>query len=192
MAVGKFLLFLGVVAIALGAAGAPPKAAEAAHETDCFGSPGDAVRVLPAPLRKWGYVSCTPFGHMLSSREGWVWAWLDGSGSVAIPSQMVKHNPAELGNASYFVSIEVSGLEPEKLTFAASVFHDGLDMEEHEVKGGYRVNLTSVSGQSATIYFFDFEKFAGGMWCPDDACVPQSRFMIMERDHTADLRAASI
>ncbi len=191
MAVGKFLLFLGVAAITLGAASALPRAAETAEETDCYGSPGAAVRILPAPLRKWGHISCTQFGHMLSSREGWVWAWLDGSGSVAIPSQMVKHNPAELGNDSYFVTIDVSALQPEALTFAASIFHDGLDLNEHEAKG-YRVTLSSVSGQSATIYFLDFGTFVGGMWCPDDACVPQSRFMIMERDHTADLRAASI
>jgi len=191
MAVGKSLLFLGVAALTLGVASAPPRAAQAAEETECHGSPGEAVRILPAPLRKWGHISCTQFGHMLSSREGWVWAWLDGSGSVAIPSQMVKHNPAELGNASHFVTIEVSELQPEALTFAASIFDDGLDLDEHEVKG-YRVNLSSVSGQSATVYFLDFEKFVGGMWCPDDACIPQSRFMIMERDHAADLRAASI
>ena len=191
MAVGKFLLFLGVAAITLGAAGAPSRAAEIAEETECYGSPDQAVRKLPAPLRKWGHISCTQFGDMLSSREGWVWAWLDGSGSVAIPSQMVKHNPEQLGNESYFVTIEVSELQPEELAVTASVFHDGLDLNEPEAKG-YRVNLMSVSGQSATIYFFDFDRFAGGMWCPDGACVPQSRFMIMERDHAADLRAASI
>jgi len=191
MAVGKFVLFLGVAAITLGAASAPPRAAETAEETECYGSPDQAVRRLPAPLRKWGHISCTQFGDMLSSREGWVWAWLDGSGSVAIPSQMVKHNPAQLGNDSYFVTVDVSELQPEELKAATSIFHDGLDMEEREAKG-YRVSLTSVSGQSATLYFFDFDKFAGGMWCPDDACAPQSRFMIMERDRTADLRAASI
>lgn len=190
MAMGRFLLFLGVAAITLGAATAPPRAAEGA-ETDCYGSPGEAVTRLPAPLRKWGHISCTQFGHMLESREGWVWAWLDGSGSVAIPSQMVKHNPAQLGNNSYFVTVDVLELQPDELKVATSVFYDGLDMEEHELKG-YRVSLTSVSGLSATLYFFDFDKFAGGMWCPDDACIPQSRFMIMERDHTADLRAASI
>jgi hypothetical protein len=188
MAVGKFLLFFGVVAIALGVGSTPPRAAD---ETDCYGSPGEAVRILPAPLRKWGHIACTRFGHMLESREGWVWAWLDGSGSVAIPSQMVKHDPMQLGNESYFVTIDVADLEPKALVFALSVFHDALNMDEGQVKG-YRVNLRSVSGDTATIYFLDFEKFVGGMWCPDDACVPQSRFMIMERDHGADLRAASV
>lgn len=190
MAVGKCLLFLSVVAISLGAAGAPG-AAEGTDDTECYGSPSGAVRVLPQPIRKWGHISCTQFGHMLSNRDGWVWAWLDGSGDVAIPSQMVKRNPEQLGNNSYFVTIEVSELKPDELAVPASVFHDGLDLHEAEPKG-YRVNLMSVSGASATIYFFDFDKFAGGMWCPDDACVPQSRFMIMERDHAADLKAASI
>jgi hypothetical protein len=187
MAMGKFLLFLGVVAIASAVGSTPPRAAD---ETDCYGSPNEAVRVLPAPLRKWGHIACTRFGHMLESREGWVWAWLDGSGSVAIPSQMVSSDPAQLGNESYFVTVDVAALEPQALVFALSVFHDAVNMDEGQVKG-YRVNLRSVSGDSVTIYFLDFDKFVGGIWCPDDACVPQSRFMIMERDHNADLRAAS-
>jgi hypothetical protein len=188
MAMGKCLLFLGVVAIALGFGSASPSAAD---ETDCTGSPSEAVRILPVPLRKWGHISCTQFGHMLASREGWVWAWLDGSGFVAIPSQMVRRDPAQLGNESYFVTIAVADLEPQEMMFALSVFHDGLDLNEGQAKG-YRVTLTSVNGRSTMVYFLDFEKFVGGIWCPDDACVPTSRFMIMEKDHTADLRAASI
>jgi hypothetical protein len=189
MPLGKVLVFLSVVATALSFGNTQPRAA--ADEFDCHGSPSQAVRVLPAPLRKWGYIHCTQFGHMLESRDGWVWAWLDGSGEVAIPSQMVKRNPVELGNESYFVTIEVSDLNAEKLVFALSLFNDGLNITEGEVKG-YRVQLTSVSGRSTTIYFLDFATFAGGIWCPDDGCVPQSRFMIMEKDHAAQLKAASV
>jgi hypothetical protein len=190
MALGKVLVFLSVVATALSLGSAQPRAAD--DQVDCNGTPNTAVRVLPAPLRKWGHINCTQFGHMLESRDGWVWAWLDGSGEVAIPSQMVKRDPVELGNDSYFVTIEIAELEPEKLLFAVSLFNDGLNItEEGEVKG-YRATLTSVSGRSTTIYFLDFATFAGGIWCPDDGCVAQSRFMIMEKDHAAELRAASV
>lgn len=187
MVVRKLALFLSALVIAVGFGGSSPTAAD---ETDCYGSPSDAVTVLPAPLRKWGHIVCTRFGHMLESREGWVWAWLDGSGAVAIPSQMVRRNPRELGNDSYFVTVDIADLEPEALVFALSMFHDALNMDEGQVKG-YRVTLKSVSGRAATVYFLDFEKFAGGMLCPEDACVPQTQFMIMERDHAADERAAS-
>ena len=190
MALGKVFVFLSVVATALSLGSAQPRAAD--DQADCNGTPSTAVRVLPAPLRKWGYIHCTQFGHMLESRDGWVWAWLDGSGEVAIPSQMVKRDPVELGNDSYFVTIEIAELEPEKLLFAVSLFNDGLNItEEGEIKG-YRAQLTSVSGRSTTIYFLDFATFAGGIWCPDDGCVAQSRFMIMEKDHSAELRAASV
>lgn len=187
MALGKVLVFLSVMATVLSVGSTQPKAAA----DECYGSSSQAVKVLPAPLRKWGFITCTQFGDMLESRDGWVWAWLDGSGEVAIPSQMVKENPAELGNESYFVTIDVSDLNPEKLVFAFALFADGLNISEAEIKG-YRVQLTSVSGNSTTIYFLDFGTFAGGIWCPDDGCVPQSRFMIMEKDHAADLRAASV
>ena len=188
MAKGKFLFFLGVVAISLGLGSTPPRAAE---EVDCSGSPSQAVRTLPAPLHKWGHIFCTELGHMLASREGWVWAWLDGSGNVAIPSQMVKKDPAQLGNDSYFVTIEVADVEAEELISVLAMFSNGLDINEGHVKG-YRVQLTSVSGRSTSFYFLDFDTFAGGIWCPEGACLPDWRFMIMERDHQAELRAASI
>ena len=187
MALGKVLVFLSVVATALSLGSTQPRAAA----EDCYGSPSEAIQVLPVPLHKWGYINCTQFGHMLESRDGWVWAWLDGSGEVAIPSQMVRKDPVELGNESYFVTIDVSDLNPEKLVFAFAVFADGLNITEGELRG-YRVHLTSVSGRSTTIYFLDFGTFAGGIYCPDDGCVPQSRFMIMEKDHAAELRAASV
>jgi hypothetical protein len=185
---GKYLLFLGCAALSLVLGSPSPGAAE---EVDCAGSPSQAIRILPAPLRKWGHIFCTDLGHTLASREGWVWAWLDGTGSVAIPSQMVRRNPAQLGNESYFVNIEVSDLEGEGLLGALSIFNNGLDINQGEVHG-YRVDLTSVSGRSTTFYFLEFDTFAGGIWCPEGSCLPQWRFMIMERDHKADQRAGSI
>jgi hypothetical protein len=188
MGMRKLLLLLGVLAVSAGLGSTPPRAAE---EVDCSGSPTQAVRALPAPLRKWGHVFCTEFGHMLASREGWVWAWLDGSGNVAIPSQMVRRNPVHLGNKSYFVTIEVTDVEAEELLFVLSMFNDGLGITEGQAKG-YKVNLTSVSGRSTTYYFLDFETFAGGIWCPEGGCLPDWRFMIMERDHRAEQIAGSV
>ncbi len=69
-----------------------------ALDNDCEGTPPNAVMTLPAPLSKWGRVSCTPFGHILTSHEGWVWVLPDGASSVLIPSQLGVQSPRPLGN----------------------------------------------------------------------------------------------
>ena len=75
---------------------------------DCAGSPPEAVMTLPAPLNKWGQITCTPYGHVLAPTGNWTWIWPDGSGTVFIPSQLVMSNPQLLGNRSYFTGIEVT------------------------------------------------------------------------------------
>lgn len=174
MAKGKAVFFLCASTLATLSAGTAPRAAT---ETDCTDSPLEAVMTLPSPIRKWGQVSCTPAGHMVTSRGGWVWAWLEGAHTVRIPAQMT---PTDRDNDSYFTKIERSELSEEELSNSLAIFHDGLDFEAAEVHG-YRVDLTSVSGYSTAVYFFDFGSFAGGMWCPDGSCIPGSRFMIMQK-----------
>jgi len=176
---GKFALFLCSLAIALGTGGAAPKAAD--DENDCTGTPLEAVVTLPAPLRKWGQIECTPYGHILVGRDGWVWARLDGGSQAFVPSQMVERDPAPLGNTSYFTALDVAPLNDDATEGALRLFEAGLDMSEKA--SGYRLDATSVSGQRVTLYFFDFGSFAGGMWCPDGECFADTRFMIMAKEH---------
>jgi len=177
---GKFTLFFCALAIGIGFSGATPKAA-ADDENDCRGTPSEAIVTLPAPLRKWGQIECTPYGHILVGRDGWVWAQLDGGSKVFVPSQMVDRDPELLGNTSYFTAIEVSQLDNEITEGALRLFEAGLDMSEKAE--GYRLDATSVSGSKLTLYFFDFGSFAGGMWCPDGECFADTRFMIMASPH---------
>jgi hypothetical protein len=188
MTKGRFALFLCALVIASGFGGTSPKAAA---EDDCTGSPFDAVTSIPSPLRKWAHIDCTPFGHVLASRDGWTWAWLDGSGTVFVPSQMVEKDPDRLGNESYFTRIKVSELDAEESAGALEYFQDALEATE-AMPHGYRAALTSVSGMNMTLYFFDFGDFAWGLWCPDDDCLPDSRFVVMQKDQKALLRKASI
>jgi hypothetical protein len=148
---------------------------------ECKGSPMEAVMMLPTPLRRWGQINCTPFGHTLASRDGWVWASLDDASKVRIPSQVSRGKMAEIGNESYFTAIHETPVEGEDRANAAQLFEDGLNLQG-DASNVYRVDLTSVSGRSMTLLFFDFGAFAGGMWCPDDGCVQESRFLIMQQD----------
>ena len=188
MTKGKFSISLCTLAIAVGFGGASPKAAD---EDDCRSSPLDAVMMLPSPLRKWGQIACTPFGHVVGSRDGWVWASLEDAKRVLIPSQIAGHKPEPIGNESYFTAIHASEIQPDEFGFALAIFEDGLDLKEASQKV-YRAELTSVSGRINTIYFFDFGSFAGGMWCPDDDCIPESRFLIMEQEHKTNPQSPSI
>ena len=146
MTKGKLSLFLCALVIATGFGGTSPKAAS---DDDCTGTPLEAVTTIPSPLRKWAHIDCTPFGHVLASRDGWMWAWLDDSGTVFVPSQMVQKDPARLGNESYFTAIKVSELDAVESDDALQYFHDALEGAE-ALPLGYRVALTSVSGMSMT------------------------------------------
>ncbi len=185
----KLSLAVLLCALALGVAMGvnTPKASEAGDR--CKDLSRDAITTLPAPLRKWGKIECTPLGQALMSRKNWIWALIDGSGIVFVPSQMGS-NPVA-GEDSYFTSIVVRDLTREEFTSAFQLFGDSLHLDE-EAAHGYRAEFTSISGTSTTVYFFDFLTFAGGIWCPHDTCVPGSRFVIVETGDSTNARSASI
>jgi len=189
MARGKFPILLCTLAVAVGCGMTVSRADDLGEE--CKGTPLDAVMMLPSPLRKWGQINCTPYGHALVSRDGWVWASLDDAKKVRIPSQIARGKLAEIGNASYFTSIHESQVDGDDRTNATEVLEDGLTLKG-DASNVYRVDLTSISGRTVTVYFFDFGTFAAGMWCPKDGCVPESRFLIMQQDDAHKPRSPSV
>ncbi len=175
---GKAAIFLAGLIGAM-ALGTPTVKADDREE--CSGTPFDAVMRLPPAIGKWGQVACTPFGHVLESRDGWVWAAVDSGSDVLISSQIASRTARRLGNESYFTAIRATQLSPREAAAAASLFNEGLTFEETG-STGYRVDLTTASGATNTLYFFDFGTFAGAMACPGDECDPETRFLIMERE----------
>jgi hypothetical protein len=161
-------------------AGFDSVASRAASVIDCTGSPSQAVMILPEPLSKWGEITCTAYGHVLQGRGNWVWIWPDGSGTVFIPSQLVMSNPEMLGNRSYFTRIEIRRVRGLELDQAYSTFREGMDGKETP-PDVYRADLTSVSGRVMGVYFFDYDSYAWGMSCPDNNCVQDSRFIMLDR-----------
>lgn len=89
---------------------------------DCVGTPKEAVTELPSPLDNWGQIVCTPYGHIISNKQGYVWSNIGSYSPVMIPSQMVRTNPKNVGNNSYFTSIEMNLLQGEEAASSIELF----------------------------------------------------------------------
>jgi hypothetical protein len=180
---------LCALTITAGFAWVAPAAAVEGH--DCTGSPADAVMNLPLPLSKWGHIACTPYGHMLTSRDGWVWVMPNALEPVLVPSQAPDRQPELLGNASYFTRIDVAKVRGEEFDDVYKTFHVGFD--ENEVKpDAYRADIATAAGKSIRMYFFDYDTYAWGMSCPDNKCETDSRFMILDKNTRPKARAPAI
>lgn len=151
--------------------------AQAQSGSDCAGSPPDAVTTLPSPLSSWGQVVCTPYGHIITNQEGWIWSNPGSYSPVMIPAQMVQTNPEPLGNSSYFTRISFTPVEGKEYATAHEAINKGFDEEEMMPKG-YRLDVTSVSGKSLKLYFFEAGDSIWGIWCRED-CDTGSRFMLL-------------
>lgn len=155
-----------------------------AHAGDCSGTPPDAVMTLPQPLSKWGTLVCTPYGHIISNHEGWIWSNEGAYSPVFIPSQMMRDNPLPVGNKSYFTRINLVKVDGPEFQTAYSAFH-GNFAPDKTLPTGYRLDLESVSGRTLKLYFFDYETHAWGIWCTTGVCDPGSRFMLIDMSHPA-------
>jgi len=177
MFTARFALFFCALAIAASFGAASPKAAS---ENDCSGTPVEAVMTLPAPLNKWGKIICTPYGHVLSSHTGWAWIHPNAQQPVFIPAQMVDRDPLPVGNAIFFTKIEVSRINGNEYAHAYEVFHQGFD-EMDLTPEIYRAEFTSVSGDMTQLYFLDYGTYAWGIWCSEEACDRDTRFVIVNK-----------
>jgi hypothetical protein len=159
-----------------------------ARADDCAGTPPQAVMELPQPLAKWGQIVCTPYGHIISNRAGWIWSNVGSYSPVFIPAQMVVNNPAPTGNLSYFTKIEVKEVTGDQYETVYKVFHGQL-APDAKLPKSYRLDVYSVPGPPVThltLYFFDYGAAAWGMWCPHEKCDPTSNFMILDMAHRPD------
>jgi hypothetical protein len=185
MAKRNFRLLLSSLVVAASLAGV---SAGSAHDAECIGAPDAKPMSLPSPLDKWAQIGCTPFGQALGSRNGWVWASLDDAAAVSIVAGTLDRL-SDSPDASFFTAIEMHELQPQERDVALAAFDRGLKFKNTEPKA-YRAELTIASGDVASLVFFDFGAFAGGMWCPKDICIPESRFLIMKKESKGQITAA--
>ena len=85
--------------------------------------------------------------------------------------------------------IKVDELHSDERAAALATFDSGLKLDEAR-STVYRVDLANASGAVASVLFFDFGTFAGGMLCPEKSCVPDSRFLIMQQENKDQIAAA--
>jgi len=151
----------------------------AAPNGSCNGTNKDAVTELPGPLNHWAQVICTPYGHAISNRAGWVWESPEGLRPVIamIPSQMVKSNPKRLGNESYFKEITLERATPAAASRAISKFEKGFS-KQSKIPSMYTSKIVSTTGQELEFQFFEYEDDRWGMYC-DKNCGADFRFMIL-------------
>ena len=154
----------------------------AAPQDDCSGSPAQAVMDLPAPLSEWGTIVCTPYGHIISNHDGWIWSYPGGYAPVFVPSQMVRNNPAPLGNKSYFTQITFteSALSDKATAEALAALNEGLSPEP--ASRAYRLLATGSLGRTLVLYFFQHGASTWGIWCDDRGtqCKSSTRFMVLD------------
>jgi hypothetical protein len=151
---------------------------------DCTGTPPDAVTTLPAPLDKWATMVCTPYGHIISNKNGWIWSYPGTYAPVFVPAQMVEKAPAEVGNKIYFTKISFEKDSGPDFQTAYKVFGTGFAPDK-KIPDGYRLEATSVTGSTLMLYLFDYGTYAWGIWCGMNkfSCDPKTRFMIMDMSH---------
>lgn len=151
-----------------------------AEGESCEGSPAEAVAVLPVPLDQWAAIYCTRYGHVIAAKEGLIWTRPGAYDPVFIPSQMVRRFPKELGNESYFRSIEFAKVDEEASKPAVSVFSE-LFPGDPPPKAVFRLDAYSNSGRSLHAFLLDDgDATPWGIFCRDGECDPASIFMILD------------
>jgi hypothetical protein len=159
-----------------------PSARAAQPQGDCSGTPSTAAMELPRPLSEWAAIVCTPYGHIISNHEGWIWSRPGGYVPVFVPSQMVRNNPEAVGNASYFTSIDFKELplsEPGAVKALAAL---EADLPAEPASKAYRLAVSGSLGRSLVLYFFQLDTSIWGIWCgkDGDACTSDSKFMLLD------------
>jgi hypothetical protein len=115
----------------------------------------------------------------------------DATGTVLIPAQEIGNATDSSGPESYFIKVDLAKVKGEEFDLAYGAFHAGFD--DKEVKpDGYRVDLTSGSGKTIRMFFFDYDSYAWGITCPGNKCDAETRFMILDKNHKPEPRQPAI
>lgn len=156
-----------------------------ADTTGCQPPPAAAVTKLPPLLARWGALVCTPYGYIITAREGWIWSQPGGYAPVWIPAQMVRERPALLGARAYFTHITFTPVSGRALDRPDAAFHE-IFPGSPKPRSGYRLDVVSSSGKSLRLYFLlDAKNDPWGVWCPGNQCRPRSFFMLLNMTRRA-------
>jgi hypothetical protein len=151
----------------------------AADTGACPVNASDAVVSLPSPLNKWAEIICTPYGQVITGHNGWVWIEPVNRALVVIPSGTLDTEPPPTAvSKAYFTKVEMTKIEGEEFEKAWAKFH--ADFKSSDAKPtGYKLVLSTASGDGLQLYFFDHKTYGWGISCPYGTCDTSSRFVIV-------------
>lgn len=158
--------------------------AQQSIEIPCTGSPPEAVTELPEPLRQWGTIRCTVYGHVLAAKDKWVWSYPGAFAPVFLPAQMVRDNPARVGNSSYFKQLVFKKLDEAEASGAAAAINSKLGTRPMPVDFAFDLTLTNNEGDAHQVRFVQTTeetktgKGLWGFWC-SPGCKDGQPFMLL-------------
>ncbi len=132
-------------------------------EISCTDSAPEAILELPSPIDRFAQVTCTNYGHVLTSKPNWLWTRPGGYSPVFFPAQMVRDAPKPVGGQFYFKRVTVTPLTPEKREAALKVAFRGIDYGDPKAIDAYRVSLGNNEDEVLEFEVFDDKENSSGI-----------------------------
>lgn len=135
-------------------------------EIPCAGAPAAAKTELPSELQKWAKLSCTKYGQVIRAASGWVWHAPMTNQFVRVWAQPAERDFAEVGQSSFFASIEFRKLSQLEAEEANQALAASLGAKPQPVADAYALVATDNTGRAQTVRFVRSEANVriGNLW----------------------------
>lgn len=135
---------------------------------------------LPSDLLALGAgIQCTPYGHVIMARAGWIWTQPGSHAPVWIPAQMVRDNPKPLGHQAHFTRIETGRASPGEVAKARAGFRRVFPGEKF-ADGMLRLDVRGNAGNALMLIFTELGGSRWGIWCAQGECRSDTIFMVLD------------
>lgn len=157
--------FFVVILVALSSAASAQQTFESIL-IGCEDAPDHSVTELSAPISDWGRVSCTKYGHVIMSAEGWVWHSPIADQIVRFWAQSSAGVFSEVGHRAYFKSIELEELTGEAAESANETLAATLGASAQPISHAYHLTAVNSSNESESVFFVQptSSKELGNLW----------------------------
>jgi hypothetical protein len=136
--------------------------------TDCAGAPSSALTFVLPPLGKWMGIFCSPSGHALVPKPGYLWVNKNAGVWMFFAHSVDKPTPLSNKHASYFIypGYTHGRLSGDQLEFAYKILEANSRVKEKFEQAWY---LTMQSNRNLFYTFYIFMNGDGPEWIV--ACV---------------------
>lgn len=157
---------LTIIAGYAGAASAESSAPFESIEIPCSNAPEAAKTELPSDLQKWAKLSCTRYGQVIRAASGWIWHSPRTNEFVRLWAQPAEGDLSEVGQSSYFTTIEFRKLSQPEAEEANNSLASSLGAKTQPVADAYALTTKDNTGRVQTVHFVRSEANArlGNLW----------------------------